>query len=147
MDDNWLEISDQNISVGEIMQRVRERAAGHYDGAPSGGERPEQIAEALWNKMLGDAEGESVLSEWVSIRQSDCDIVPRHYVIDWRIPILGPIHAVVRRVINAEIRRYLMPSLNKQSRFNRKVLRAVRGLARENAHLRQQIEALQGGEE
>ena len=147
MDDNWLAISDQDISVGEIMRRIRERAARHYDGAPSEGERPEQIAETLWNEMLGDVEGESVLSEWVSIRQSDCDIVPRQYVIDWRIPILGPIHAVVRRVINAEIRRYLMPSLNKQSRFNRKVLRAVRGLARENAHLRQQIEELRGGEE
>jgi hypothetical protein len=147
VDDNWLEISDQNISVEGIMRRIRERAARHDNISLSEEERPEDIAEALWGETVGDTGGESVLSRWVSIRQNDCDIVPRHYVIDWRMPILGPIHAVVRRVINAEIRRYLSPSLKKQSHFNRKVLRALRGLARENACLRQQIEELRNTEE
>ncbi len=147
MNDNWLEIADQDIDVKEIMQRIRERAARHYRDSLPEGERPEDVAEDLWNATIGDGEGESLLSEWVSIRLSDCDIVPRQYVIDWRIPILGPIHSVIRRVINAEIRRYLSPSLKKQSHFNRKVLRALRGLARENARLRQQIKALQGAEE
>jgi len=146
VNDNWLEIPDQDTNVKEIMQRIRERAARHYSGSLPEGEKPEDIAEALWNKTIGDVESDSLLSEWISIRQSDCDIMPRQYVIDWRIPILGPIHSVVRRVINAEIRRYLSPSLKKQSHFNRKALRALRGLARENARLRQQVEALQGVE-
>lgn len=98
------------------------------------------VASALWQEMIGDEEFK--LGETVSIRRRDCDIVPRNYVIDWRIPILGPAHALVRRIINDEIRRYLMPSLRKQSNLNRRLLRALRELSRENAELRQEIEKL-----
>ena len=149
MSDAWLEVSDENINVEEIMRRIRERVTSH-DAVPSA-EEPEEsplaVAEALWKEMIGDAFEESTFSRLVSVRQRDCDIVPRYYVIDWRIPILGPIHAVVRRIINAEIRRYLLPSLDKQSSFNRKMLRALKGLAEENARLRQEIEALRGAQE
>jgi hypothetical protein len=80
----------------------------------------------------------------VTIRQRDGDIVPRYYAIEWRIPILGPIHAKVRRIINDEIRRYLMPSLRKQSTLNRQMLRALNDLGQENARLRQEIKGLRG---
>jgi len=136
---DWLEIPDESINAEEIERRIRERSA-HADGtSPSGEiERPEDIAEDLWKEMIG-GEGEG----HISIRQRDCDIVPRHYVIDWRVPILGPVHAVVRRIINAEIRRYLFPSLEKQSSFNRKVMQALNDLARENMRLRREIEEFQ----
>ena len=141
MSDTWLEIEDKGIDAEEIVQRIRERIAHRSDKALSNEESPEAVAEAL-REMISNAERDSDVSENVSIRQRDCDIVPRSYTIDWRIPILGPIHAVVRQVINAEIRRYLLSSLEKQSYFNRQMLRTVERLSQENARLRREIEEL-----
>jgi hypothetical protein len=147
MNENWLEVSDENVNVEDIMRQIRERVARHGDVPPPGeAERPEAVAENLWKEMIGDT-ADGPASQPISIRQRDCDITPRYYVIDWRIPILGPIHAIVRRIINAEIRRYLFSSLEKQSRFNRQVLKALTGLAQENARLQQEIEELAGKRE
>ena len=143
MNEDWLEISDEEISVEEIMRHIRERMARRNGVVPSGDmEDPASVANALWLEMIGDPSDEQELSPFISIRRRDCDIVPRHYVIDWRIPILGPIHSVVRRVINDEIRRYLLSSLEKQSDYNRRVVQILRNLARENIRLREEIEAL-----
>lgn len=140
MSDDWLEISDKDINVEEIMRQIRERVARRSGNSLSEeAERPEEAVETLWREMISDAEGEVIFSKRVPIGLRDCDIVPRYYVIDWRIPILGPAHAMVRRIINAEIRRYLFPSLKKQSSFNRKVMRALKDLVQENMHLRQEI--------
>jgi len=97
--------------------------------------------------MIGGTAGESASGNHISIRQRDCDIVPRYYVIDWRVPILGPIHALVRRIINAEIRRYLLPALEKQSQLNRQMLRILEDLVKENGCLRREIEELRGTQE
>ena len=77
-----------------------------------------------------------MVSRWLQ----DCDIVPANYVIDWRVPILGPIHAAVRRVIHAELRRFLLPALEKQSHLNRAVLLALAELCQENARLSSDLE-------
>jgi hypothetical protein len=143
MSDDWLEISDDAIDVGEIKQRIHERIARRTSASPSEeAESPAAIAEALRQKMIEDTVGGLASSKHLPIQQRDCDVVPRGYVIDWRTPILGPIHALVRRIINAEIRRYLLPSLEKQSHVNRQMLRVLEGLVEENGRLRRQIEAL-----
>ena len=140
MSEDWLEIPDQEIDVKEIMQRIRERVAERQGGATyHDAEALDAIADATREQTLGAQEGISIAGKRIPIWQNDCDIVPRHYVIDWRIPILGPIHALVRRVINDEIRRYLMRSLEKQAHLNRKMLQALQELAQENAYLRQEI--------
>ncbi len=146
MSDEWLEIADGEIDVAEIMRKIRARVARREGAETSEGVGPTTVAAELWCDMIGEPMDGSALGKHVAIRQSDCDIVPRHYVIDWRIPILGPIHAVVRRVINAEINRYLSRSLQKQSHYNRKILRALRALAEENARLSRQIEELRDEE-
>ena len=144
MSDDWIEISDENINVEEIMQKIRERTACHASvSSPDDSDKPEMAAEALWAEMIQDPINASTFLKGFQIHQRDCDIVPRYYVIDWRIPILGPIHAVIRRLINAEVRRYLLPSLKKQSSFNLRVRRALKELAQENTRLRQEIEKLQ----
>jgi hypothetical protein len=146
LSDDWIEIADENISVEEIMRRIQKRVAQRGDVSTSDKEEmPEDVAQDLWREVIGDVGEESAYYRQVPIRQRDCDIVPRHYVIDWRIPILGPVHTVVRRVINAEIRRYLLPSLKKQSSFNRRVVQALKHLTQENARLRQEIEELGAG--
>jgi hypothetical protein len=139
----WLEIRDQEISVQEIMQRIRERIGERETSDPGTRDtEAESLAEDLYHEMLGQAMEGTALQRRVRLWRNDCDIVPRHYAIDWRVPVLGPLHALVRRVINAEIRRYLYRSLEKQSHFNRQVLEAVETLARENAALCEEIEAL-----
>ena len=145
MSDDWLEISDDAINAEEIMQQVRERIALRTGVSPSEeAGNPATIAEALWTEMIGEPASRPGLEKRFPIRRCDCDIVPSYYVIDWRIPILGPVHALVRRIINAEIRRYLSPSLEKQSQLNRQVLRVLQDLVKENERLRQEIEALRG---
>jgi len=145
MGDDWLEIGDEEIEVEEIMRRIRERLARSGSAALLAEENdPAVVAETLWQETIGETTELAAGGGRISIRQRDCDIVPSYYVIDWRIPILGPLHAVVRRVINAEIRRYLLPSLRQQSTLNRKLLRAVKGLAEENDRLRQEVEKLRG---
>ena len=113
MGDDWLEIADEDIDVKEIMRRIRERIAERKGSLPPDETDPAAVAADLWKEMIGDPNQETARGKLSSVRPRDCDIVPRHYEIDWRIPILGPIHAVVRKVINAEIRRFLIPSLEK----------------------------------
>ena len=148
MSDNWLEIGDENVSVDEIKRQIRERIAGRgIVSSPGIVGDPAAIATELWKEMIGDPAGVTASERGVPLRQQDCDIVPRHYVIDWRTPVLGPIHAMVRRIINAEICRYLLPSLEKQSHYNREVLRLLEDLVRENARLQRKIEALRSIQE
>jgi hypothetical protein len=92
--------------------------------------------------MIGDRTDKTIQGQLAMIRPRDCDVVPRSYAIDWRIPILGPVHAMVRKIINAEVRRYLTPSLEKQSSLNRQMLRILRELAQENVRLRERIQEL-----
>jgi hypothetical protein len=163
---DWLEIAQGDVDAQEVARRVRERLS-RRDLSPQQGEDPVTVARTLWEERIGPrADGANVegapaadrpvdaaSADWIAIWQDECDLVPRNYTIDWRMPILGPIHAAIRRVVNAEIRRYLMSALEKQSFLNRKVLQMLddlarqnQDLARENARLREEIERLQGGE-
>ena len=143
MGEDWLEIPDERIDAAEVVERVRARIARRGVASSSEGpESPADVAEAVWQEMIGDTAGPSASSDGVPIRQGDCDVVPRQYVIDWRMPILGPIHALVRRIINVEVRRYVLPSLDKQSHLNRRFLRIVDRLSEENERLRREIEEL-----
>lgn len=53
--------------------------------SPSGEmESPLAVAKDLWREMIGEPTGEVASCNRIPIRQRDCDIVPRQYVIDWR---------------------------------------------------------------
>jgi hypothetical protein len=142
--DDWLEIPDEDINVAEIMRNVRERIERRSGEVGPAQLEPSSVADALWKEMVDDGDGVPGEEGAAAIRQLDCDVVPRHYRIEWRLPIVGPVHAVVRKLINAEIRRYLMPSLERQSTLNRKVRRKLRQVEKENADLRRQIDELRG---
>jgi O-antigen chain-terminating methyltransferase len=159
MGEPWLEIADPEIDAQEVQGRVRERmqerqkalvgedAPRHGDvPAAEGGLDPAGIAASLYRERFGRAWDDPVPDDIAALEQ-DCDIVPENYVIDWRVPILGPIHAVVRRLIHAEIRRYLLPMLQKQSHLNRRMLQALDALRRENEQLRRALERVEQGKE
>jgi len=140
--ENWIEVADEGIDAREIVERIRERMARRRKDLALEAKDLVSIAKSLWEEKIGASDGDLVLGGRVPFWQKDCDIMPRDYAIKWRVPILGPIHALVRRIIDNEIRCYLMPSLEKQSYFNRQVLRALEELDRENARLRQEIQEL-----
>jgi hypothetical protein len=151
---DWLEINQSDVDAREVARRVWERLSRR--DLSQVGEDPVAVARMLWEETIGPAadgapaEGrhmDMASADWISTWQNDCDLVPRNYTIDWRTPILGRIHATIRRIVNAEIRRYLMPALEKQSFLNQKVLQMLDDLARENARLREEVERLRGGEE
>jgi hypothetical protein len=139
MTDDLIIIHDDQIDVQDIMRQIRANIARRTGAAAE--VDPVAVSDELWSNTIGEAETRSAL-EQIPLTRHDCDIVPRDYVIDWRNPVLGPPHAVVRRVINAEVRRYLDASLAKQTRFNETVLRTLRQLAQENAALRREIDLL-----
>lgn len=138
MEDHWLEIPDDDIDATSIEEKIRRRLA-QRDGTAAADhtEDPEVIAHTLWKDMIENSAGDEV-----TIQPRDCDILPHNYVIGWRVPILGPVHALVRRLINAEIRRYISSSLEKQSYLNRQVVRLLQDLVDENKRLRREIEEL-----
>jgi hypothetical protein len=144
MSGEWLEIPDPSIDASEVRDRVRDRMGVRSAKSPSLrlDEDPEALVERLREQMI-DSDPEDALP----VSEQDCDIVPRNYVIDWRIPILGPVHAWVRRIINAEVRRYLALSLERQSYLNRQFLRVLDDLVGENERLRQRIEELRDAQE
>ena len=144
MDEPWLEIPGEDSGAEELVRRVRARIASNPQ---DDGEAPASVAHSLWQEMIGAQAEHGDRGAGEQIRSRHCDIVPRDYTIGWRIPILGPIHALVRRIINAEIRRYLMPSFEKQSAFNREVLQMLEELAQENERLRQELDALRKSRE
>ena len=148
MNSNWLEIADEDVDAQETMRRIRERMSLWIDAAQAEelGD-PVEILEATRRQAFGSSVDVSLWRERVSVWQRDCEVVPRGYVIDWRTPILGPINAWVRRIINAEIRRYLLPALEKQSYLNQVMLHALESLIQENARLYREVEQQRGTEE
>jgi hypothetical protein len=144
MTDDWLEIADDEVDVQEIMRVIRARIASRRGEMPPDGVDAAAVARELREEMLGRPVDDSPAGRLAALRARDCDIVPRQYTIDWRVPILGRIHAVVRRVINAEVRRYLVPSLEKQSSLNLSLLRVVADLVQENERLCRRLDELSG---
>lgn len=135
MSEQWLEILDDNIDTDEIDRQVQQRLAQRKSVAIVD---PNAISAAVWQDVIGNIDAEE--KSW--LRTQDCDVVPRNYVIDWRIPILGPINATIRRLINAEIRRFLLPSLERQSFVNRQLLDSVQTLSEENKRLQAEVDQL-----
>ena len=140
---DWLEIQDDNIDQHELAARVQARLSepGQVVAKQSLVEA-QAIAADLRQVMLGQSTTTRNLGHDMVLEEADCDIVPRHYRIDWRLPILGPINALFRRFINQEIRRFLEPSLERQSFLNRQLTQAVAQLVEENQRLRREIDHL-----
>ncbi len=143
MSGDWLEIPDGAIDTQAVVRRVLERVARHSRDVQCG-RLDELVAtvDAIWTEVIAEPTSAREEDSEVLVNLDDCDVVPRHYTIGWRAPIVGPIHAIVRRIIYAEVRRYLGPALERQSTMNRQLLQAVRSLTQQNARLREEIQSL-----
>jgi hypothetical protein len=149
MSESWLESEDPDLNAREIERRIEERMARRAGSGSS--ETCEEVVLDLDGQAVRSPDvalpAREAACEAVARWLQDCDIVPDSYVIDWRVPIIGPIHAAIRRVIHAEVRRYVHPALVKQSHLNRAVLQALDELCQENARLRQELSGLRQGRE
>jgi hypothetical protein len=144
MSESWLEIKDPDLDAQEIERRIEARLArrGHDNSSTAcddtdlepGG----RVAQQPDRAQAAQAPACEAVARWLH----EYDIVPSNYVIDWRVPMIGRIHAAVRRVIHAEMRRSVLPALVKQSHLNRAVLQALSVLCEENARLRQELAEL-----
>lgn len=139
MNSEWLEIDDSEIDVQSIMEKIQRKLE---QTSKTEDVDVQQTADLLWSEIIGFSKG-PLQTNRLPIRPQDCDIAPTNYKIEWRIPVIGQIHAVVRRIIDNEIRMFLFPSIHKQVRYNRRVLWVLRSLVEENLRLRSDLEELQ----
>ena len=154
MSESWLEIPDPEVDedavAAEVQHRREERGqagVGSRSGLGGADEEvpdPVEVAESLYRERFGRSREDPVVDDLAALMQ-DCGVVPENYAIDWRGPVVGRVHALVRQVINAEIRRYLLPMLEKQGYLNRRMLEALARLEEENAELRRALRRLSGG--
>ncbi len=145
MTKKWLGVT-KSVDADEIMHTIEERIERRKVAEPMDDSEQDAalIAAQLRNTMLpvsaSDVASIATSSDAILLTEEDCDIVPRDYVIDWQHPLLGPLNARVRQVINAEVRRYLSATLEQQSFVNRQLLQAIRQLKAENAELYRVVE-------
>lgn len=140
MENNWFEFAFEGVDAEDIDRRVQRNLAG-YAVAEEDAD-PTHILEALKDSVIGRPIVLPGLEQQFEFRERDCDIVPHSYSVGWRTPVLGPIYAFLRRFIDAEVRRYLFPSLQKQSVFNSRLLRVLQASCQENAKLREELAQL-----
>lgn len=149
MSESWLETRDPELDGSEIERRIEERMAQrvgtNVDAACE--DVPDLQIRARVDTSATNLPSLEAPEDRVSRWLQECDIVPENYVIDWRVPIIGPIHAAIRRVIHAEIRRFVLPALVKQSHLNRAVLQTLSELCQENARLREELAELRQNQE
>ena len=138
MANTWLEIPNPELDQAQIAQQIQANLA-EKAVAPNMDSWPEDMADLLWQQLLGQDRTNKEASAQLGLQMQDCDIVPRTYTIGWQTPIIGPIYALIRRIINGEIRRFLGPSLEQQSALNRQLLRLIVDLQAENQQLKQEI--------
>jgi hypothetical protein len=149
MSESWLEIRDPDLDAQEIERRIEARmarrgtVASFADSEDVEQDPGEQVAESPDIALPAQEAACNAVARWLQ----ECDVVPANYVIDWRVPIIGPIHAAVRRVIHTEVRRFVLSALVKQSHLNRAVLQALNELCQENARLRQELAELRQDKE
>lgn len=138
MPDSWLKSPDPAINAAALSNLVDQRLAQQSPPPLDG----PSLAQEMWQAQFGQA----VETGLPSVK--DCDIVPRDYQIKWQNPLLGPLNAFLRRLINAEIRRYLLPALEQQSVLNRQFAETLATLQAENqtlrAHLAAQTDSAEG---
>ena len=144
MTDDWLgptEGIDTDALADEVEKRLRDRRTigAADDSRLDSAIVAQELRQTMLPTSAPDATPIGAPSGAILLTEADCDIVPRDYVIDWQHPLLGPINARVRQVINAEIRRYLTTTLEQQSFVNRQLLQSIQQLQVENAELRQTL--------
>ncbi|MBN1454119.1 MAG: hypothetical protein JW963_24090 [Anaerolineales bacterium] len=144
MGHNWFEIAVEGVDAEDIDRRVQQNLVRYTVG--EGDFDLSCALKELWDSVIGEPVTLSGLEQQFEFRERDCDILPHYYSVGWRTPILGPIYAFLRRFIDMEIRRYLFPSLQKQSMFNLRMLRLLQAVCEENARLRGELAHLRAEE-
>ena len=134
---DWLEVLDPTLNADDIMQQVHDRLQTRALRCQK--TDAEDQSRALWEKHVGRAAAQLLSAPTLP---ETGNITPANYLIRWRTPILGPIHGLIRRLINSEVRRYVDASLQKQSRINEQYRENILLLMQENQRLRAEIEAL-----
>lgn len=138
---SWIVLNPQIADAASIEAQIEANLANRNSETRLN-PLPEELAAQLRIQMLGDPSQISDSSVETLVRRQDYDALPRGYKIDWRFPIIGPIHAIVRRVINDEICRFLFPPLKRQSSLNQQLVDAIQELQEENQLLRTEISML-----
>lgn len=125
MSDTPFEIKDDEITVEEIMEKIREnirrrKEAGIYPPDPDPAVTP-QVPAGSSTEFARD----------LAYLSGNWDIQNRSYFISSHRPVAGKYLVKGRELVHGEVRRYVDPVIWKQAEFNRATGRVLGGVAQQ----------------
>lgn len=134
MDENIIEIRDEEINVGEIMEKIRENIRRKQ----LSGELPPDPDSIIVSPSKNCQTGESVQRN-LSYVSTCWDIQNNSYIINSHHPYLGTFLIKGRQLVHGEVKRYVDPIAYKQSLFNQSTEILLNCLAQNEKDLDEKI--------
>lgn len=141
MNDHTIEIRDDEINVVTIMEKIREnirrrQAAGELPPDPD-------PVNATTSKNYNAGESDDAIQRDLLYINSNWDIHNNSYFISSHHPHIGKFLVKGRQLVHGEVRRYVDPVADKQSRLNKSTVRLLHSLAHEIEKIEETISDLE----
>ena len=137
MDDNIREIHNDDISVEDIMVKIRENIRKRQEA----GEPPRDPDSVIGSHSKNCIAGETnnAIQRDLSYISSNWDIHNNSYFISSHHPYLGRFLIKGRQIVHGEVRRYVDPIVHKQTVFNQSTEHVLNYLAQNEKELDEKI--------
>ncbi len=137
MDDNIREIHNDDISVEDIMVKIRENIRKRQEA----GEPPRDPDSVIGSHSKNCIAGETnnAIQRDLSYTSSNWDIHNNSYFISSHHPYLGRFLIKGRQIVHGEVRRYVDPIVHKQTVFNQSTEHVLNYLAQNEKELDEKI--------
>ncbi|MCL5958817.1 MAG: methyltransferase domain-containing protein, partial [Chloroflexi bacterium] len=116
-----VQIGADDVDVKALVRQIREQVAQRGVEARAEQQLLVETQEELWREQRESWTVSEPPERVPPPSLEECEVVPGEYAIDWQNPILGPLNAQLRKIINAELRAYVRPMLEKQTHLNYKI--------------------------
>ncbi len=133
MDDNTIEIRDNEITVEEITQKIRENIRRRQiAGEPS--PDPDSVIASPSNNCHS-AELDDAIQRDLGYINSNWDIHNNSYFISSHRPYIGKFLVKGRQLVHGEVRRYVDPMISRQVEFNGSTVRLLNQVSTQYVNL------------
>jgi SAM-dependent methyltransferase len=124
MDNNAIEVSNDEINVEEIMEKIRENIRRKQGELSPGSDNHPVCPDG----SVSDTSAHVSIENDLAFINSNWNIINNSYFISSHRPYLGKILVKGRQLIHAEIKRYIDPTLSRQTQNNASTVRILNDL-------------------